>query len=438
MLWLFVATTFTASALLFLVQPMFAKMALPLLGGAPAVWNTCDGLLPGRRCWPATPIRTSATNWLGARRQGPSRAAPAPAARVLPIALHDRHGPHPTGANPIWWLLKMMAVRVGLPFLVISTMAPVLQRGSRRPVPAARDPYFLYAASNLGSMLALLAYPLFVERFPPGTAPEPLGVGSGGFRPGALTAACAVAGRHWGRNRRSQSISNAAIHNRHSASNADPIPTAFRAPGMLLAFVPSSLMLGVTTYISTDLAPMPSSGSCRWRSTSCTFTLVFGRRQIVPENLDRPAAGAPPPRARAGGPMRSSAPADTHPSGDVLRRCAMVCHTSWPRTDPIDAPPDGVLSLDVGRRACSAAPSTALVATYVFNGTSRSTRWCLSLACSSADAGSGRMAGTRGQVLEASSPLALCIVLWALGLVGEGVGLSRGSSSARRSSRSGA
>src|SRR5437899_7153244 len=159
---LFAVTLFVSAVLLFLVQPMIAKMILPKFGGTPAVWNTCmvffqAALLAGYA------YAHAATQWLGLRRQAALHVLwlllPAVS---LPIGLAA--GWTPQGQeNPAWLLLGVLVVSVGLPFFVVATSAPLLQKwfagtGHR----AARDPYFLYAASNLGSMLALLSYPVLV------------------------------------------------------------------------------------------------------------------------------------------------------------------------------------------------------------------------------------------------------------------------------------
>src|SRR4029453_7007610 len=159
---LFSVTIFLGSSLLFLVQPMFAKVALPWLGGSPSVWNTCilffqTTLLLGYL------YAHLSTRWLGVRRQiyGHVILVLAPLI-VLPLTAGG--APPPASANPVWWLLRTMTVRVGLPFFVVSTSAPLLQRWfATLPVPSARDPYFLYSASNLGSMIALLGYPFVLE-----------------------------------------------------------------------------------------------------------------------------------------------------------------------------------------------------------------------------------------------------------------------------------
>ena len=168
---LFAITLFVSAFLLFLVQPMIGKMILPKLGGTPQVWNTCmvffqtvllvgyaythtvstsssrasRSLLHGR---PAAACRSCVL--LPSRRRSTSAELDAAA----------RRQPDP-GAR--CWLL---AIVVGLPFFVVSTSAPLLQKWfASTGHPAAKDPYFLYGASNLGSMLALLAYPFLVEPY---------------------------------------------------------------------------------------------------------------------------------------------------------------------------------------------------------------------------------------------------------------------------------
>ena len=161
---LFGATIFVGAGLLFLIQPMFARMALPLLGGAPAVWNTAmvfyqAVLLAGYAYAHVT------TRWLGARRQAALHLAvlllPLMA---LPIVLPAGWVP-PGDTSPVSWLFALLAVAVGFPFFAVSATSPVLQAWfAATEHRAARDPYVLYAASNVGSLLALLAYPAIVER----------------------------------------------------------------------------------------------------------------------------------------------------------------------------------------------------------------------------------------------------------------------------------
>src|SRR5207249_1273947 len=133
----YATTIFVTAALLFLVQPMFARMVLPLLGGSPAVWNTClvfyqAALLAGYLYAHAT------TSWLGARRQAALHVGLVLVPLLsLPIAIPSDWTP-PATDNPIPWLLALLGVTVGLPFFVVSTSSPLLQRwfaGTGHPGP---------------------------------------------------------------------------------------------------------------------------------------------------------------------------------------------------------------------------------------------------------------------------------------------------------------
>jgi hypothetical protein len=163
MLLVYGVTIFFGAALLFVVQPMVGRMVLPLLGGSPAVWNTTmvfyqAVLLAGYA------YAHFATKWLGWRRQAVVHVAVLLVPLlVLPIAIPRGWLP-PTTHNPVPWLLALLIVAVGLPFFAASATSPLLQRwfsvsGHRD----AADPYFLYAASNCGSLLALLSYPVLIE-----------------------------------------------------------------------------------------------------------------------------------------------------------------------------------------------------------------------------------------------------------------------------------
>src|SRR6266404_3319546 len=159
MLLLFAFTLFVSAALLFLVQPMVGKMVLPSLGGTPAVWNTCMVFFQG-----VLLVGYAYTHTLSAqsrRRQLLAQfAILALPFLVLPFSLGNWSPP--ADHNPVQSVLWLLLGMVGLPFFVVATSAPLLQRWfASTGHPAAKDPYFLYSASNLGSLLALLSYPLF-------------------------------------------------------------------------------------------------------------------------------------------------------------------------------------------------------------------------------------------------------------------------------------
>src|SRR5258707_5651156 len=162
---LYGATLFLSALLLFAVQPMFTKMVLPRLGGAPTVWSVAmvffqAALLAGyayahlvvRRL----PLGIGALVHLGVL---------AAAALTLPIAIAQGFGAPPTtGIAP--WLIVLFAASIGLPFAALAASAPLLQGWfAASGHVQARNPYVLYAASNLGSFAALIAYPFVIEPF---------------------------------------------------------------------------------------------------------------------------------------------------------------------------------------------------------------------------------------------------------------------------------
>lgn len=272
---LFALTLFTSAALLFLIEPMIAKMILPRFGGTPAVWITCmvffqAALLAGYG------YAHLATKWLGLRRQAALHILwlllPAVS---LPIGVAAAWSPQGE-ENPTWKLLGLLVVSIGLPFFVVATSAPLLQKwfaGTGHP--AGRDPYFLYAASNLGSMLALLSYPVLVE--PSLTLHIQGWLWAAGYAVLAvLTLSCI-----W-------FVYKSPSANDVSAKIAEEMDTTWghlenelnwprRLRWIALAFVPSSLMLGLTTYESTDIAPIPLIWVVPLAIYLLSFILVFSR-----------------------------------------------------------------------------------------------------------------------------------------------------------------
>src|ERR687889_425065 len=166
---LFSSTIFISAALLFLVEPMFAKFILPLFGSTPAVWT--GSMLFFQAALLAAYLYVHATTtWLGARKQAWLHLAVVSLPLLLfllsgPLAVPSEGWAPSSQSNPIFLLLGLMLVAVGLPFFAIAATNPLIQRWlSDTDHPAARDPYFLYRASNLGSVIGLLGYPLVVER----------------------------------------------------------------------------------------------------------------------------------------------------------------------------------------------------------------------------------------------------------------------------------
>lgn len=268
---LYALTLFASALLLFLVQPMVGKMILPKLGGTPAVWNTCMVFFQAMLLAGYAYAHGTAA-WLSTRRQVILHACVlAVPLAVLPIAVGRQSDP-PATDLPIGWLLWQLLIGVGLPFFVVSSSAPLLQRWFAQTNHAqAHDPYFLYAASNTGSLIALLGYPLLVEpqlRLFDQSALWAWGYGA----MAVLIVACgAVVSRINARCEQVQTFKDAS----------PPITWTDRGRWLFLSAVPSSLMLGVTTYITTDLAAVPLMWVLPLAIYLLTFVIVFSRRPVV-------------------------------------------------------------------------------------------------------------------------------------------------------------
>lgn len=251
----FMTTLAFASFLLFVVQPMAGKAVLPTLGGVPAVWTTCmaffqTALLVGY-AYAHLLMRITPSH----RRQAVIHLLLLAIATAL--AVHARVlaeiGDEATGSfGPIPWLIGTLLETIGLPFVILSATAPMLQRwytasGTR----SYADPYFLYASSNLGSLIALLAYPVAIEPFMTLEIQADLWWIAVCVLFG-LTGFCALATSHHA------SVSRHFVPEVRSGTPLSPCETFLRwVRWFVLAFIPSSYLLGVTSYLSTDIAAVP-------------------------------------------------------------------------------------------------------------------------------------------------------------------------------------
>lgn len=272
MLALYTIAIFLAAALLFCVQPMLARMLLPRLGGSPAVWTAAmlffqSGLLLGY-------LSAHVLGLVGRRAPrvavGAHVVLAALAVLALPLVLPSSS---PQGA-PALWVMAALALTVGAPYLVLSSVSPLVQKWiSKTDHPLAADPYPLYAASNAGSMLGLLAYPFVLE--PLLSLEQQRTWWSVGYI--ALVVVLGVGGVLAARRTREP---------RHEASTmtAEPITWPRRLAWVGLAFVPSSLMLGVTQHLTTDVAAAPLLWVVPLALYLLTFIVAFGVRK---PGLDR-------------------------------------------------------------------------------------------------------------------------------------------------------
>jgi hypothetical protein len=278
-LWLFGATLFGSALLLFTVQPMFAKMALPKLGGSPSVWavSMCffqAALLAGY-CY-----AHALNRYVAPRRAVLIHLTVLVLTLVaLPIGLPTRLA-EPSEGSAYIWLIGVLTLGVGLPFFAVSASAPLLQAWFAKTGHAdAKDPYFLYGASNFGSLLALLAYPLVIEPLAGATMQTRVwGLGFVG-----LTMMIAVSGvvmlwlmTQLPADARPVANLNAGIETEAGTdSQAGSISWRQCLLWTLLAAIPSGLMVAVTTYITTDIASAPFMWVIPLALFLATFILVF-------------------------------------------------------------------------------------------------------------------------------------------------------------------
>ncbi|PLK27192.1 fused MFS/spermidine synthase [Novosphingobium sp. TH158] len=238
---LFVATILTGSFLLFLVQPMVARMALPRLGGAPAVWNSA--MLVYQALLLAGYFYAHRLGKMALARQARIHVVLlALGALTLPVALADLPAPSP--GTEVLWVPALLALTIGPVFFLVSAQAPLMQRWYATD-PKAGEPWALYAASNLGSFGGLIAYPLLAEPL------LSVHLQSIGWTVGygllvVLVLLCARA-------RRAMADTIAAVE----AVTSPPVPARRIVLWLLLAAVPSGLMLSTTTHLTTDLVAMP-------------------------------------------------------------------------------------------------------------------------------------------------------------------------------------
>ncbi len=259
--WLFTLTILTSSFLLFLVQPLLARMVLPRLGGAPAVWNSAmlvyQGLLLAGYAY----------------AHGLARLAPRAqvaihlsllllAALTLPLGL--RAADLPPGAEPVLWVPWLLLLSVGPLFFVIAAQSPLLQRWLA--LRGGGDPYPLFVASNIGSFAGLLTYPLLVEPL--------LGVEvqrfawSWGY--GLMLLLVAASGLP---------LLLTRGGGRQAAQRAAPLPAARIMRWVLIAAIPSALMLSTSLHLTVDVAPMPLLWVVPLGLYLLSFTIAFAERR---------------------------------------------------------------------------------------------------------------------------------------------------------------
>ncbi|MFZ0147135.1 MAG: fused MFS/spermidine synthase [Xanthobacteraceae bacterium] len=271
----FSLTLVISAALLFWIQLLTSKMILPVLGGSASVWNTCMmffqiALLLGY-LYAHVANRTRSGRFSIFLHP----ALLAMAALSLHLSMAGVPSPDPA-VNPIPWLLETLLVMVGAPFVILAGTAPMLQAlfaetGAR----SSHDPYFLYAASNLGSLGALVSYPTIIEPYLRVSDQSRFWT-AGYIALIVLSAACAAM----------VSVrikSSRQITQRPDDQESIPPTILTRLRWLILAFAPSSLLLGVTTHLTTDIAAVPLFWVAPLVLYLLSFVIAFQRLFVLPE-----------------------------------------------------------------------------------------------------------------------------------------------------------
>jgi spermidine synthase len=271
---LYAVAVFASAGLVFLVEPMIARMVLPQLGGSSAVWNTSlaffqAALLAGYAYAHLLQRLRSLRAQMAAHI-----AVLAVAALTLPLRISETFGP-PSIEHPAFWLLGVLLISVGPAFAALSATAPLLQAWYARLQPATAggsDPYRLYAASNLGSLLALVAYPVLVEplmRLKLQAAAWSIGYGAFVLVVFALAAL----------SRR------ASVKELAPLAEAPPVAWTERLVWIGLSAATSSLLLGVTAHITQDVASAPFLWVIPLALYLLSFVIAFQARPLIPPGV---------------------------------------------------------------------------------------------------------------------------------------------------------
>lgn len=268
---LFVLAAFGGAALIFFVQPMVAKLVLPLLGGSPAVWNTSMAFFQA--------ALLAGYGYAHLLQRLPSVRAQAfvhiatlvVAGLILPLRITTMLG-EPSSEAPALWLLGVLLISIGAPFAALSATAPLVQAWHARVFRGDRgEPYALYAASNLGSLIALLAYPVVVE--PTVTLADQ----RFGWSMAYALFVLVMASLAWSAAR------NAGPRIQQGTTSTASVQWRDRLVWIGLAAIPSSLMLGVTAHLATDVASAPFLWVAPLALYLLTFIIAFQSKPFVPQ-----------------------------------------------------------------------------------------------------------------------------------------------------------
>ena len=266
---LFAVTSFMTAALIFTVEPMVAKLVLPSFGGSAAVWNVSVTFFQVSLLLAYAYAHGS---WHRLKHRQPFLHIVLITLPLLtlPLALPGWAVPS-SSASPTLWLVLVLLVTIGATFTALATSSPLLQAWfSSTTHRRAREPLFLYATGNIGSFVGLLSYPFVIE--PLFTLrQQTVGWSIAYGLAVLLVVACAIVTR-----RTRSTVVAAAVA--PTETETDVITWKRRLNWVLIAAVPSSLMLGVTTYIATDIGSIPLLWVIPLSIYLLTFVVALGAR----------------------------------------------------------------------------------------------------------------------------------------------------------------
>lgn len=268
-------TIFLSAGLLFAVQPLFTKIVLPYLGGSPSVWSVAMVFFQAMLLAGYLYAHLLTRNLPGPRSVVLHLLVMLAGTLFLPLSMAAGWG-RPPASGAEFWLIGLFLASIGLPFFVLSANAPLLQAWfARTGHPAASDPYFLYAASNIGSFIALLGYPLLAEPF--SRLGEQTRIWSYLFY--LLIGMIALCGVLLARSKN-------ALPALSRAGRVEAAPSAREALiWIALAAVPSAFLVAVTAHISTDIASAPLLWVVPLALYLLTFVLVFQSKRLIPHSF---------------------------------------------------------------------------------------------------------------------------------------------------------
>jgi len=275
---LYTATIFLSAFLIFLVQPIIGKLLLPLAGGSPSVWNACMLFFQALMLAGYSYTHFSQKK-LGVNKQTNLQIGLMLATLLLLPIRFDSSSAIPE--DPTFWLLINLFKSAGIPFFILATLSPMLQlwfahSGHNR----AANPFFLYAASNTGSFAALLAYPFLIEPFV--NLADQTTLWAAGY---VILTILIIVCRRSVRSELIEPVSDQSV-------SSDGVEKHTIIRWVIAAFIPSSLLMGSTLFITTDLAPVPLLWILPLMVFLITFVIAFSSKNLPFWLLERLAAAA--------------------------------------------------------------------------------------------------------------------------------------------------